>query len=91
MPEKVKDYADDGVSCRHNSLPHTDLAAQALFMVDAGPKGKANPLELLVIVNPDREARRRIRSVLSRRISNTTRVVVFDYLKEFARFIEPED
>jgi hypothetical protein len=36
-----------------------------------------------VIVNPDREARQRIRSVLQRGLSPHTRVMSFDYLEEF--------
>lgn len=45
-------------------------------------------LELLVIVNPDSHARRRIRNVLGGRIDEGTRILVFDYFEEFARFLE---
>jgi hypothetical protein len=36
-----------------------------------------------VIVNPDREARQRIRAVMQRGLSPETRVLSFDYLHEF--------
>ena len=72
------------------SLPATDLPAKALFMVDAGQLGGAPPLDLLVTVNPDQRARRRIREVLNRRIVSQTRVMSFDYFKDFAEFISGE-
>jgi len=66
------------------SLPTTDLPVQALFRVD----GKdAETLRLLTIVNPDPEARKRIREVLRRRIGARTRVLVFDYFKDFHAFL----
>lgn len=72
------------------SLPATDLPAKALFMVDAGVEHRAPPLDLLVIVNPDQEARKRIRDVLNRRIANRTRVMSFDYFREFAEFLRED-
>ena len=69
------------------SLPDADLPARALFMVDAGKGHTAPDLKLLVIVNPDREARRRIRRVLSARISRKTRIVTFDRFSEFSQFL----
>lgn len=69
------------------SLPHTDLPAKALFMVDAGQEARAPDLDLLIIVNPDTEARARIRQVLNRRINDQTRVMTFDYFSEFAQFL----
>ncbi len=69
------------------SLPDTDLPAQALFRLDAGDAGRVEPLELLVVVNPDREARRRIRHVLLNRMDKSTIVIVFDTFKEFAGFL----
>jgi hypothetical protein len=70
------------------SLPQTDLPTQALFMVDSGDTTGISNLELLVIANPDAEARARIRRVLSRRIDADTRVITFDYFEEFASFLE---
>ncbi len=72
------------------SLPETDLPARALFMVDAGRSPGAPDLELLVTVNPDREARRRIRRVLSGRITPKTRIMSFDTFEELAKFISAE-
>ena len=70
------------------SLPPNDLPAKALFMVDAGRDGKAPDLDLMLIVNPDKQARRRIRQVLSRRISEKTRVMSFDCFSEFAEYLD---
>jgi SIR2-like domain len=62
------------------SFPVSDLHATALFRVST----KREALRSLVIVNPDREARRRSRDVLRRGLSNKTKVLVFDTFKEFA-------
>jgi hypothetical protein len=67
------------------SLPETDLPVQALLTVERSPQ----PLKLLVIVNPDQEARQRIRSVLYRRLDQQTRILSFDYLRDFYRFLKP--
>jgi hypothetical protein len=61
------------------SFPLTDSHANALFRISA----KRGGLKSLVIVNPDREARRRAREVLKRGLSPQTRVIVFDKLAEF--------
>jgi hypothetical protein len=68
------------------SFPQNDLHTQALMRVDAGSKGAAKHLKYLIIVNPDRACRQRIRSTLSARIAATTRVVSFDRLSDFAKF-----
>jgi len=65
------------------SLPETDLPVQALLGVEEAP----NPLELLVVVNPDQQSRQRIRAVLQRRLDANTRVLSFDRLKDFHRFL----
>jgi len=69
------------------SLPETDLPAQALLMVDAVKKQAAHPLELLIIVNPDQGARRRIRQILWGRIDHKTRILSFDFFKQFSDFL----
>jgi hypothetical protein len=69
------------------SLPPTDLPAKALFMVDAGRASGAPDLDLLVVVNPDQSARRRIREVLNKRINSQTRVLSFARFNEFAKYI----
>lgn len=62
------------------SFPTTDLHTSALFRVSVSPK----KLKQVVIVNPDRESRRRAREVMQRGFSDKTRVLVFDRLAEFA-------
>lgn len=69
------------------SLPETDLPVQALLTVEETPK----PLKLLIVVNPDQTSRQRIRSVLQRRLSNKTRVLSFNQLKDFHRFLGDAD
>lgn len=61
------------------SLPPTDLHSTALLRTSV----KSGGLRSLVVVNPDRRARQRIRSVLQRGLSPQTRVLSFDYLHEF--------
>jgi hypothetical protein len=61
------------------SLPETDLHSNALFRT-CMVSGK---LKSLVVVNPDRAARKRIRSVLQRGLSTNTRVHSFDKMAEF--------
>lgn len=61
------------------SLPATDLHATALLRTSVKPES----LRSLVVVNPDRDARKRTRSVLQRGFSKTTRVLSFDKFSEF--------
>jgi len=61
------------------SLPPTDAHATALFRAAIGK----DPLKALVIANPDREARRRIRTVVQRGLSEKTRVLSMDSFAEF--------
>jgi hypothetical protein len=61
------------------SLPVTDLHANALFRTSI----RARKLNSLVVVNPDREARRRTRTVLQRGMNRDTRVLSFDRLADF--------
>jgi len=60
------------------SLPVTDMHATALFRTSVSKK-----LKSLVVVNPDRQARRRCRDVFQRVLDPSTRVLSFDYLSEF--------
>ena len=62
------------------SFPLSDSHANALFRVSTRQGG----LKSLVIVNPDRDARRRSREILKRGLSGKTKVLVFDTFKEFA-------
>ncbi len=66
------------------SLPETDLPVQALLTVERTPE----PLEVLIIVNPDQSARHRIRSVLRQRLDTSTRVLSFDRLEDFDKFLQ---
>jgi hypothetical protein len=61
------------------SLPPTDLHSTALLRTSV----RTGALRSLVVVNPDRQARHRIRSVLQRGLSPQTRVMSFDKLEEF--------
>jgi hypothetical protein len=61
------------------SLPATDLHATALFRTSI----RSEQLKSLTIVNPSREDRARIRSVVQRGISTETRVLSFDSVREF--------
>ena len=61
------------------SFPPMDSHANALFRISS----KSESLKSLVIVNPDRDARRRAREILKRGLSSQTRVLVFDRLSEF--------
>jgi hypothetical protein len=69
------------------SFPPADSHANALFRISV----KSESLKSVVIVNPDREARRRSREVLKRGLSSKTRVLVFDKLSEFAPFADNRD
>ena len=57
----------------------TDLHSTALF----GTSVKKERLKCLVVVNPDREARKRTREVLQRGLTPNTKVLSFDYFSEF--------
>lgn len=61
------------------SFVPTDLYAASLFQLSVKPK----KIQKLIIVNPDKEARRRTRSILRRGISDETLVVQFDTMEEF--------
>jgi hypothetical protein len=68
------------------SLPTTDLPFHALLRID---EKKAENLSLLVVVNPDPEARNRIRQVVLHRINDQTRVLSFEKFEEFSKFLCP--
>jgi hypothetical protein len=62
------------------SAPLTDLHSTSLLRTSI----HRGSLRSLVIVNPDQEARRRIRGVLQRGLSPSTRVLSFENIKEFS-------
>ena len=61
------------------SLPPSDQHAESLFRFGVKKSG----LDSLVIVNPDRESRRRVRLAVQSGLQASTRVLSFDYLEEF--------
>ena len=61
------------------SVPVTDLHSTALFRTAV----RKSHLKSLVVVNPDQEARVRTRHVMQRGLSKKTRILSFDFLKEF--------
>jgi hypothetical protein len=63
------------------SLPLSDQHAESLFRFGI----KKNALDALVIVNPDKSARSRIRSAIQNGLKPSTRVLSFDYLEEFVQ------
>ena len=63
------------------SLPPSDQHAESLFRFGI----KKEALNSLVIVNPDRESRKRIRTALQAGLKDSTRVHSFDYLEEFVQ------
>jgi hypothetical protein len=60
------------------SLPPTDLHSTALFRTSV----RRNHLRSVVVVNPDRETRKRTRAVLQRGLTENTVVLSFDSLPE---------
>lgn len=72
-------YKSEHVVIIGYSLPVTDLHSTTLFRTSV----PQNKLKSLVIINPDRVARKRIRSVFQRGLSSETRVLSFDYFQEF--------
>lgn len=72
-------YRSDHIVLIGYSMPATDLHSSTLFRTSV----RGGKLKSLVVVNPDRDARRRIRTVFQRGISSKTRVLSFDHFPEF--------
>jgi hypothetical protein len=64
------------------SVPPTDLFSQSLFKVEAGSKVKREKLDLVVLVNPEREARRRFLDLVRGGLESSTRVLEYDTLAD---------
>ncbi len=62
------------------SFPLTDLHTESLFRVAVKP----GRFKHVVLVNPDRDARRRALAVLSTGLTKSTRVLVFDSFQAFS-------
>ena len=65
------------------SLPLTDVYTQAMLRIDV------QPLDFLLIANPDAEARERIRRVLRSAITTGTRVVEIEDMEEVGELLAP--
>lgn len=64
------------------SVPQTDLFSKSLFKVEAGSKEKREKLDLLVLVNPDANARRRFLDVIRGGLETSTRILEYQTLAE---------
>lgn len=60
------------------SVPVTDLFSQSLLKVEAGSKEKREKLDALVLVNPDRDARRRFLDIVRNGLESSTRVLEYE-------------
>jgi len=61
------------------SFPVSDLHSSSLFLTSIRQRN----LKSLVVVNPDREARKRARTILQRGLSADTRVISIDTFRDF--------
>lgn len=62
------------------SMPATDLHASSLFRTSIS---RSKKLRALVVVNPDKEARKRVRTVVQAGLDLQTKVLSFDSFAEF--------
>jgi hypothetical protein len=69
------------------SVPPTDLFSRSLFKVEAGSKEGRQRLELVVLVNPDREARRRFFELVKGGVEPGAIVLEFSKLEELAQVL----
>lgn len=60
------------------SIPQTDLFSQSLLKIEAGSKLKREKLDALVLVNPDRDARRRFLDIVRGGLESSTRVLEYE-------------
>lgn len=70
------------------SVPATDLFSRSLFKVEAGSKEKRERLDLLVLVNPDRSARRNFLELVRGGIEPNTRILEYRKLKHLHTLLE---
>lgn len=64
------------------SVPETDLFSKSLFKVEAGSKRKREKLDLLVLVNPDEQARGRFVNMVEEGLEPYTKILEFNTLSE---------
>lgn len=67
------------------SVPQTDIFSRALFKAEIGSKERKQKLDLLIVVNPDKEARRRFVELVHRGIESRTRILEFNSFQDLAR------
>lgn len=70
------------------SVPETDLFSRSLFKVEAGSKDKREKLDLIVLVNPDPEARQRFVDVISGGIETQTTILQYNTLEELDKLLQ---
>ena len=70
------------------SVPQTDLFSKSLFKVEAGSKEKREKLDLLVLVNPDSDARHRFLSIIREGLETHTRILEYRNLEELHHVLE---
>lgn len=70
------------------SVPDTDLFSKSLFKVEAGSKKKREKLDLLVLVNPDKEARKSFIDLVSGGIEPTTTILEYNSMREVAQLVD---
>jgi hypothetical protein len=66
------------------SVPQTDLTTQALIRSSLG----GSPLRLLVVANPDPEARGRVIDLARGAVVASTRIIEFETLRDFAELLD---
>lgn len=64
------------------SVPETDLFSKSLFKVEAGSKEKRERLDLLVLVNPDKDARKRFLELVRDGLESSTRILEYKNFEE---------
>jgi hypothetical protein len=70
------------------SVPNTDLFSKSLFKVEAGSKEKREKLELLVLVNPDPDARKRFLDLVKGGLEPSTKILEYAKLEQLVKVLE---
>ena len=73
------------------SVPPTDLFSRSLFKVEAGSKLREEKLDLLVVVNPNREARRGFVELVRGGLEPRTRILELPRLKDLDDLLKAGD
>jgi hypothetical protein len=70
------------------SVPETDLFSRSLFKVEAGSKDKREKIDLVVLVNPDPQARRRFIDLINGGLEKETTILQYDTFDELNTLLE---